>query len=582
MFIDLKEIKEKYYPDSLIGYPEYFLKFTYFVLSKIINLDKINNFLSANSEKCNFAFIDEILEYTDFSYIVSKKDRDKILSEGRLIIIANHPLGGLDGCILIKLISEVRKDVKIIVNEIVSKIENLSDLFLPYNINETKIQKESIKQIANSLLNEEAVIIFPAGEVSRPSFKGIRDPKWQKGVLYLSNKFQAPVLPVYIKAKNSFLFYFVSVINKKFSSILLPHELLNKAGKSAFLKLGDPISPEAFNSQYRSDKLQVKLLKKHLIQIGKGKKGIFKSEKNIAHPVDRRLLKRQIELSELLGETSDNKLLYLVLYKNAPDVIFEIARLREITFRKVGEGTGKKMDSDKFDQNYDHIVLWDDDELEIVGSYRIANCKNIIKVNGIEGLYTSTLFNFSDTLLNDLDLSIELGRSFVQSKYWNTNALDSLWQGIGIYLNKLGFVKYLFGSVSISNKYPDEAKSLIIYFYKKWFGSDFHVVHSRNKYIIPSKVEQNLAAAFKGVNYKEDFQILKKLLRVYGLTVPILFKQYSELCEPGGVTFSDFNVDGDFQNCVDGFIFVRLNLLKESKKKRYIFNEEEMLVVDDF
>ncbi len=573
MLINLNEIIAKYYPTFLNGYPELFRKIIYFLFGKILHINEINNFMEKHHDKKDIPFIDEILEYTDFSYIVSKKDRDKIPSEGRLLIIANHPLGGLDGLILLKLISEVRNDVKIIVNEIVKEIDNLNGLFLPYNINEPKIQRNNIHQISISLLNEHAIIIFPAGEVSRYSLKGIRDLHWHKGVLYLSKKYNAPVLPVFIKAKNSFLFYFVSILNKKLSTFLLPYELLNKSGKSALLKIGDPISPEAFGLRYRNEKLIIKLLKKHLVQIGKNKKGIFQTEKNIVHPVDKKILNKQIESSELLGETSDNKFVYLVHYNTAPIVVTEIARLREITFRKVGEGTGKKMDTDKFDRSYDHIVLWDDNELEIVGSYRLAFCDNIINEYGTVGLYTSTLFNFSDNFISKLPYSVELGRSFIQSKYWNTNALDSLWQGIGLYLNKFSSVKYLFGAVSIGNKYPDEAKSMIVHFYNKWFWDYSFLVSSKNKYAIPVKTKQNLNAIFNGDSYHIDFQILKKLLKNFGLTIPVLFKQYSKLCLPGGVAFSDFNVDGDFQNCLDGFIFLQLSMLKESKRKRYINGE---------
>lgn len=582
MKIELKEILGQYYPGYLDGYPKWIKNIFYFVITKILHLSEINEFLARYEDRKGLAFNDEILERLNFSYVASKKDRDKIPSEGRLICVSNHPLGGIDGCVLLKMISEVRQDVKIVVNDIVKKVDNLNGIFLTYNIDDPKIQRKNIQQISRALLNEEAIIIFPAGEVSRPTLKGIRDPEWKKGAIFLSRKFNAPILPVYVKAKNSFLFYAASVINKKLSTILLPHEIFNKNGKAAYIKIGDPIPSEAFSSNFWKEKYYTKLLKKHVMLIGKDKKGVFKTNKNIVSPVSRKSLKKQLDASELLGESSDNKKLYHVIYNSAPDVVTEIARLREITFRKVGEGTGEKIDIDCYDRYYHHIVLWDENELEIVGAYRLAFGKEIIENSGVSGLYTSSLFNFTEEFMQALPESIELGRSFIQSKYWNSNALDSLWQGIGIFITNTSGVKYLFGAVSISNKYPEEAKNLIIYFYKKWFSGNINFAISKNKYFIPAKVEQNLTATFTGTDYREDMQILKKLLKVYGLSVPVLFKQYTELCEEGGISFSDFNIDGKFQNCVDGFIFLKLELIKESKKRRYKLYEKEFELVDDF
>ncbi|MDR3628062.1 MAG: lysophospholipid acyltransferase family protein, partial [Ignavibacteriaceae bacterium] len=491
-------------------------------------------------------------------------------------------LGGIDGCVLLKMVSEVRSDVKIVVNDIVKNVENMSGVFLTYNIDDPKMQRKNVQQISRSLLNEEAIIIFPAGEVSRPTLNGIKDPDWKKGALFLSKKFNAPVLPVYVKAKNSFLFYAASVLNKKFSTILLPHEIFNKNGKAALIKIGDPIPSEAFNSTYWKEKYNTKLLKKHVMLIGRGKKGVFKTNKNIVQPVNRKALKKQIDNSELLGESADSKKIFLVRYETAPDAVTEIARLREITFRKVGEGTGQKIDIDKYDRYYHHIVLWDEKELEIAGAYRLACGRDIVEKTGAGGFYTATLFNYTDELVQVLPECVELGRSFVQAKYWNTNALDALWQGIGMYLSGLDNIKYLFGAVSISNKYPEEAKNLLVYFYKKWFGGNNPAAFAKNKYFIPGKVENNLSVTLAGTDYKEDLQTVKKLLKIYGLPIPILYKQYTGLCEEGGVSFSDFSVDCSFQNCIDGFIFVKLELLKESKRRRYKLPEKEFELVDDF
>lgn len=575
--IDLIKIITEKNNKLLTRYPKVIRRFIFYFLGLLFNINEINSFLKQNNDKKNIKFIDEVLDYLDFSYSVSRKDKDKIPSEGKLICIANHPLGGLDGVVLLKMISEVRKDVKIIVNDILLNIDNLSDFFLPFNIFSNKPQRENILTIQESLKKEECIIIFPAGEVSRFTINGIKDSRWNKGFLIFAEKYNAPILPLFVKARNSLFFYLVSLISKKASMFLLPNELFNKKKKIAEIKIGDPIPPKSFNLGINKQKVQINLLKKHLHLIGRGKEGIFKTEKNIIHPIDRKAVRSQLMQSEFLAETEDGKSIYLTEYRNSPDVMAEIARLREITFRKVGEGTGKKLDLDEFDKSYSHIVLWDDKELEIVGAYRLGDCKAIYKEFGVNGLYTTTLFNYSDHFINLLPQAVELGRSFVQSKYWNTSALDYLWYGIGAYLARYTEIKYLFGGVSLSNSYPEEAKNLIVYFYKKWFGSDEKLVTAKNKFVFSEKDQKELYEFFTGTNYKKELLLLKNRLKVYGFAIPTLFKQYSELCEEGGTIFLDFGIDRDFQNCIDGFILIDIDKIKYSKKERYIFKNKALL-----
>lgn len=575
--INLKEIIYTKSGQIFDTYPPFLQKIFFYFLNKLLHITEINSFLKQHNDKVKINFIDEVLEYLNFSYSVSRRDKDNIPSEGKLICFSNHPLGGLDGIILLKLISEVRKDIKIVVNDILLNIDNLEDLFLPYNIYSNKPQKENILNIQKSLKKEECIIIFPAGEVSRFGIKGIKDSKWNKGFLMFAEKYNVPLLPVYISARNSFLFYFVSFISKRLSMFLLPNELFNKNGKVAHIKIGSPIPQKSYNSGINRHKVQVKLLKKHLHLTGKGKSGIFKTEKNIIHPIDRKAVREQIIKSDFFAETEDGKKIYLIESKNSPDVMSEIARLRESTFRKVGEGTGKKLDLDEFDKLYSHIVLWDESELEIVGSYRLGNCERICKDFGYHGLYTNTLFNYSERFLGILPNAVELGRSFVQAKYWNTYALDYLWFGIGAYLVKHHEVKYLFGGVSLSNSYPDETKKLIIYFFKKWFGNNEKLVSAKNRFLFSDKDEKELYNMFIGDNYKQELLLLKNRLKVYGYAIPTLFKQYSELCEDGGTQFLDFGIDEDFQNCVDGLILVNIDAIKQSKKDRYLLRKKLVL-----
>lgn len=569
--IEIEKLIENRYPHFLSNKPVILKKLVLFILKKILYEKEINNFLLKNSHLTGVALINELFHTLNFSYLILDKDRQKIPFEGKLLIVANHPIGSLDSLALLKVVYDVRQDVKIIANDILYNIENLRSLFLPYNIESISAQKKNILAINEALGHEQAVIMFPAAEVSRLRFLKIHDSKWNKGVIYFSKKLNVPILPIYIKAKNSFLFYFVSILNKNISRLLLAHELFNKKDKSIWMKIGNPIPANAFTNSFIDDAVQTKLLKKHVYLLAKDKKGIYATEKNIIHPVDRKSLKNELMRSQILGVTKDDFKIILTTLEESPNALTEIARLREITFRKVGEGTGNRYDLDYFDNHYKHLIVWDEKELEIVGSYRIGVGRDILEKMGNAGFYTSTLFNYSQEFSEQyLTHSIELGRSFVQKKYWNSNALNYLWQGIGAYIENYEQVKYLFGGVSISNNYPEQTKRMIIYYFSKWFGDELNRASSKRPFIFSGKIKAEMDSIFFGTTLKEDYKILKNMLKPYGFTIPVLYKHYSDLCYDGGVKFLDFSVDPDFENCVDGLILVNIDLIKEEKRERYI------------
>jgi len=568
--IDIEKILVSKIPSLETKFPKFIRNSIIIFLERLFLLKKINNFIEANNEKFGVEFIDEFFETFDISYIISQRDREKIPSEGRVIVVANHPFGGLDGLILLKLLLSVRSDVKIIVNDVLLNISNLKELFLPFDLFSNVKFKENYQAIAKAINEESAIILFPAGEVSRLGLNGIKDSQWKKGLVYFSDKFQAPVLPIYVKGRNSLLFYFVSFISKKFSMFLLPYELMNKEKKTIELKIGNLISPKALSTKYFNANHLSKSLRKHLYRIAKNKPGIFETESTVIQPVDKQKIKMQLNNSEFIGQTTDGKKIYLVNYSNGQDVVREISRLREITFRKVGEGTGRSKDFDVYDKHYKHLVLWDDDNLEIVGAYRFAFGGQVLSEFGIQGFYTSSLFDYSDNLKRILPNSIELGRSFIQSKYWNSLALDYLWQGIGKVLILHPEIRYLFGAVSMSNNYSENAKNLIVYFYTKWFSKNNNLVYSKNKFALSEKKISELKELFNADNYEQELRILKSQLKILGFSVPVLFKQYADICLNEGVNFVDFSIDPDFNNCIDAFIILDITYIKESKRARYL------------
>ncbi|MFW2567274.1 GNAT family N-acyltransferase [Aliarcobacter butzleri] len=539
------------------------------IAKKIVHEDSINQFLSQNSHLKGFDFVDAVLDYFDFDYTVSSNDLQNIPSTGKVIIIANHPLGGLDALCLLKLVGQIRKDVKILANDFLVGFEALHSLMIPLDNFKDRQSKESIKKIYEALKNEEAMIIFPAGEVSRATPKGVKDPAWNKGFLNFAKNSNSAILPIFLDAKNSKTFYTISLINKTFSTLLLSNEMFNKKSKNINIKIGQIIPSENITPKGLNKDFLVNLYKKHLYALKKGKKSFFQTQSAIAHPVSKIDLYNELKKSPLLGQTNDGKKIYLYDYVEDSIVLKELGRLREISFRKVGEGVNKKRDIDKYDVYYQHIILYDKNELEIVGAYRIGNSDVIFKEFGTKGFYSNTLFQFNDEFMFYLQNSIELGRSFVQPKYWGTRALDYLWYGIGAYVKANPNIKYMFGPVSISGAFPAIAKDMLVFYYNYYYSSEKNLVEARTPFSYSSHIH-DIKEFFTLEDKKRDFKSLKIALSNIGVNVPTLYKQYSELTLDDGVKFLDFNVDKNFGDCIDSFILVEIDKIKDSMKQRYM------------
>jgi len=566
--INVEQVITDKYP-SFASKPTFLRKTALFILRRLFHEHEVNAFLEENHNCQGFEFIDRVLDYFNFTYSLSNKDLMNIPSSGRVLIIANHPLGALDGLALLKMIGEIRKDVRIVANDMLSSFSQLSPLLLPVDNLNRATRKQDIANINNALHNEEAVIVFPAGEVSRAGATGIKDSHWNQGFLHFAKKTNSPILPVFIGGKNSSLFYTVSGINRALAAVLLPREMFNKHSMNLKFKVGEPIPYSQLDRLPLSGMEKCKLVRKHLYRLARGKTPLFKTEKTVAHPQDPKALKKELKQSELLGQTADGKRIYLFDYQSDSTVMREVGRLREVSFRCVGEGTGEKLDLDRYDSHYRHLILWDEEELEIVGAYRLAEAW---RMNSSEDdqLYSSTLFNYSPSMQQFFEQGIELGRSFVQPRYWGKRSLDYLWYGIGAYLKRHPEVRYMFGPVSLSNSYPQHAKDLLVYFYSLYFPDQDNLGKSFTPYAIKPDTTADLQKLFCGSDYKEDFKILKQQMDFLNCTVPTLYKQYADVCEEGGVRFLDFGVDADFNFCVDGLVLVDMDYLKAKKRARYI------------
>ncbi len=568
MQIDVEQVLVNKYP-AFAHKPAPVRRSTLFCLRRLVREEEINRFLDSHKGSRGFEFVDEVLDYFNFSYTISHKERMNIPSSGRVVIIANHPLGALDGLALLKLVGEVRRDVRIIANDVLMNFDALQNLFLPVDNLGKNTRKANIARIVDALQNDEAIIVFPAGEVSRAGFTGIKDGKWNSGFIHFARKANAPILPVYLGGKNSPLFYGLSYINKSMSTLMLAREMFNKHSVTLPVRVGEPIAFNQLDALPVSNRDKARLLKKHLYRIARNKAPLFLTEKTIAHPQDRQALKQELKQAELLGETSDGKKIYLFDYHPDSVVMQEIGRLREVAFRTVGEGTGEKRDLDRYDQYYRHLILWDEEDLEIAGAYRIGEGRQRMQNQDYQ-LYSESLFNYSEQMNEVFEQGIELGRSFVQPRYWGKRSLDYLWYGIGAYLRRHPEVRYMFGPVSLSNSYPKRARDLLVWFYRHYFPDGAWLARSRSPYLLDNDAEATIRQLFSGNDYKEDFARLREQLDFLGVSVPTLYKQYSELCEPGGVSFLDFGVDADFNYCIDGLVLVDTHKVKARKRDRYI------------
>ncbi len=535
------------------------------LLKKLFHEEEFRQFAADHRHLKGLDMVEQVLEHLDILCTLPAHDLEQIPAHGPLIVMANHPTGTLDGLALLYAVSRVRRDVKVVTNRMLTHLEPLSSLFIPVDNIGGRTAKSSFTLMEQHLQHAGVLIFFPAGEVSRPTRTGIRDKKWHPGFIKLASKFRAPLLPVNIHARNSLLFYASTLLAPNLSMLLLMQQMFRRRHSRLPVKIGQQIGWSHWFSPTLSPREMAEQCRQHVLRLGKGLPGIFKTESAIARPEDRATLKRELAQAESLGTTADGKTIYLWQrngQEEAP-ILRELGRLREIAFRAVGEGSGKRRDTDSFDDDYLHLILWDDEDLEIVGAYRFIPTA----MREPEALYSYSLFHYDDKMRDILEHGIELGRSFIQPRYWGRRGLDYLWSGIGAYLARYPHYRYLFGPVSISGGLPPAARDLLVAFYRLWFPATHPLAASRRPY--PASLPEVLAQ-FGGEDYVEDLTRLKSLLGNLGCGIPPLYKQYSELCEPGGVQFIDFGSDPSFNNCVDGLVLVDLCYLKANRYQRYI------------
>lgn len=560
----LEKRLQHHYPRWFRGYKARITTPLLRALARWSRFDTMDRFLSEHAHLGGLDFVAAALKKLALSYTVDAAAPDRIPRTGRLLIVANHPSGALDALALLDLVGSVRGDVKIVANDMLALLEPLSDLLLPVRILGGPPRLEHVRAIRHALESEACVIVFPAGQVSRLGPRGVRDCRWKSGFLRFARSTNTPILPVRIRARNSALFYGISMLYRPASTALLARELHAGRRRPLRLSFGElQRVPDDANPQ-----TALRLIRRSLYASGKRPEIPTEAAKSRPDTMpDRAQLRRAIAQTRLLGCATDGKQIRLARLQADAPLLREIGRLRELTFRKVGEGTGRDLDLDRYDAYYEHILVWDDEPGCIAGAYRVARGADVLARFGLGGLYTAAFFRFADDAVPRLAAGMELGRSFVAPEYWGSRSLDYLWQGIGQYLQAHPGVRYLYGAVSISASIPREACDYLVAYYRHFYGGDTALACARQPYVPASA-----APDFSGQDASGAFKLLRSRLAGLGASVPILYKQYTDLCEPGGARFLAFATDPDF-NSVDGLIEIDLDCLRPAKRQRYLMQD---------
>ncbi len=531
-------------------------------------LPEIESLLNERGHLRGFDFLRAALMQMQVEYRVEPSAMAEIPATGRLMIVANHPSGALDALALLDIVGQVRRDVRIVANDMLTTIEPLAALMLPIRILGGRPSSDSLRAIERALEAEQCVIVFPSGEVSRLRLTGVRDGRWQSGFVRFARKTDTPVLPVRIQARNSALFYGASALYKPAATALLAREMFARSRRPLQVHFGKAFRLDA---QTATDDV-LRDVRTRVYALGRGRKlAAGQAPVLTTHPAPIALAIGHADVivgiaqTELLGKTGDGKEIRLARLDADAPLLLEIGRLRELTFREVGEGTGRSRDLDDYDPHYEHILVWDAAATRIAGAYRVARGAHALARQGLAGLYTASLFRYADAAIPRIAEGMELGRSFVVPEYWGSRSLDYLWQGIGAYLRRYPQVRYLFGAVSISAALPLPAREQLVAYYARYYGCDDRVAASLRPF-------RYFAAppSFGELDADTAFDVLKANLAAHGATVPVLYKQYTELCEPGGARFLAFGVDPAFSDSIDGLIEVDLQRVLPKKRQRYL------------
>jgi len=556
----------------------------------IAQIDSLYSTLRKMSDKIPIA--ERLLQRLDITERVAEKDLEHIPRQGPALLVVNHPFGILEGAVLLTLLTRIRSDVKFLANGILEAIPEIRGLLIPVDplggSGAARGNHTGLRRCIEFLSSGGLLVVFPAGEVSHFQWKerSITDPKWNPAIarmLAIARRRTASisVIPVHVEGSNSLLFQALGVVHPRLRTIMLGRELLNKRGAAVEVRIGRPIAAEKLLAipsdgerteylRWRTYLLAARNQYKPRTGLPFVKAGGGPADsKPIASPVDPEAMAREVAAlpAESQLAASGDLSAYIARARQIPAVLREIGRLREVTFRAAGEGTGHSIDLDAFDPHYQHLFVWNRKAREIVGAYRLAGTDTTRDQYGIRGLYTASLFEYGSEFLDRMGPALELGRSFVRMEYQRGFApLLLLWKGIGKHVARNPQYRILFGPVSISNQYHSISRQLMVSFLerhvlKEWAG----LVATRN----PFRPRTPNAASNAAFDLEELAAVVSDL-EPSQTGVPVLLRQYVKL----GGKLLGFSVDPEFANTLDGLMVVDLAKTEPKLLERYLGKQE--------
>jgi putative hemolysin len=532
-----------------------------------------------------------VLEAMAMSFDVADEEFGSIPAQGPLVVIANHPFGGVEGMILLDLLQRVRPDVRVLANSLLCRIPELRQAIIPVNPfggrSAAAANRTPLRVAIRWVRGGGALLIFPAGSVAHLSLRRreICDPPWQPHLARLLRACAAPVLPVFFPGHNGLFFQLAGLLHPRVRTLLLPREFLNKSGRRFPLRIAHAIPWKKLSGLAEDRELMDYLrLKTYLLGCGGGGEGPpaesgdglppAKAEMEpVIPPQSPAILIEEIgrlPKSQLLTESGGMQV-FQARAAQIPYALLEIGRLRELTFRAAGEGTGRRFDLDAFDEHYTHLFIWNRDALEIIGAYRLGKTDEILRELGKKGLYTQTLFHFRTRMLAGLGPALEMGRSFVREEYQRGYApLLLLWKGIGRYVSENPRYRMLFGPVSISRDYSDVSRRLIAETLQESLSVPelARMVKPR----IPMRVKR---VRIKGCAPETTRAVMRDIEELSALIadieidqkgIPVLLRHYLNL---GGKLLA-FNLDPEFGDVLDGLVLVDLMRTDRRTLARYM------------
>ena len=547
------------------------------VINKVTGMSKVRDLYEKRLHGCGEQeFIDRAMDALRVRFDIDSTELENIPTEGPVIVVANHPFGAHDALLMSALLKQKRNDYKIMANGFFSAIEEMRDRMILVNAFDKNNSANSapLRESVRHLKNGGVLGIFPSGTVSHLSLKKrrITDPEWSETLAGLVQMTGATVVPVHFSGRNSLPFNVAGLIHPMLRTALLPRELLKKKGEIK-VHIGRPISGAYLSSlenrKHMTDYIRMRcyLLKdrqyKERVVVGHGR------EADIIPEVDRVLLQNDIDNLPVCNHLHSYKD-FEVFYARAediPNVLTEIGRLREITFREVGEGTGRSMDIDEYDYEYLHLFVWNRQEQEILGAYRMGEVDRLAG-GGDDKLYTSEFYEYTNTFLDKYSNALEMGRSFVRKEYQKKPySLMLLWRGICSYVAKFPHYRYLFGAVSVSNEYDPKSRALIA---NLLIDKE---VNLKSRMPVNIRINKEVREYCKkySVDNPQDISVLVKSIEEDGKDVPVLVRQYMKL----GGKFLSFCIDKEFNSTLDGLIVVDLPNAPVKSLKMYMGDDIE-------